>query len=485
MLNILLSRTRRVLSKAKTRGFRESEKTRLEDRVREADSVGLLAVDSSRLLARYTVGVVEYRVYRGDDGLPRMKVIEPPPLPEDRIAEIVSGADEPSNLIEDYYMRKALSGYDKLYPLVIDNNVEEIAVEGAGKSVLVVSKLFPAIWIEVDMVLSESELDSLVLKLGRKIGRSVSLTVPYAEGLTPEGYRVAITFKREVSRAGSSIVLRKYPEKPVTMADLIASRTLSPLMASYLWMLLEAQSFIIIAGGMGAGKTTLLQALLTLIPPFSRVVTIEDTPELNLSWHYWDALVTRPGTFAENLPDIDLEDLLKFALRRRADYLVVGEVRGREARLLAQAAALGHGCVTTFHADSAESAIARLQMEPISLPSLFLKSISSIVVLRKVVGLGWRARRRVWEIAEIQGDEVVSIFSWDPTEDKFKPTSEREVAEASVSLQNASRRLDIVQGSLETELASRAEYLERLVGLSPDEFIRAVKRFYVMRYGVA
>ncbi|MEM1934288.1 MAG: type II/IV secretion system ATPase subunit [Acidilobaceae archaeon] len=482
MLYLLLSKARKVAFDLRSRRPSMIEPIP-KDVMKETVLDRAPKIDPSRLLAKYSIGVVEYYVYRGDSGFPKMKVWEPPPPPDTLMIEMVSGLVEPSSPIGKYHVDKALSGYDKLYPLIIDDSIEEIAVEGPYKNVLVVSKLFPAVWIEVDMAFSEDELDSLVLKLSRKIGRQVSLALPYAEGLTPEGYRIAITFKREVSRAGSSLVLRKYPKKPLTVADLIASRILSPLMASYLWILLEAQSFIIIVGGMGAGKTTLLQALLTLIPPFARVVTIEDTPELSLLRRHWDALVVRPGAPKEGLPEIDLEALLKFALRRRAEYLVVGEVRGREARLLAQAAALGHGCVTTFHADGAESAIARLQMEPISLPTLFIKSISSIVVLKKVAGLSWRVKRRVWEIAEIQGDEVVFVFSWNPTNDEFKPNSEREVIELSDRLYEAWKKLGVTEDSPEAELAYRAEYLERLVGTSPEEFSKAIERFYVMRYG--
>ena len=451
------------------------------------ESIAAAAMDSApedwRVSAHYRVGPVQYYLYTSDDGMARLRFIEPPPPPGDKLKDMVAGVLKPQSEAERYHLEKALSGYGPLYPLIIDGNVEEIALEGYHSNVSVIHRLVPARWVDVDLRLDPATIDSLVVQLSRKAGRIVSLVSPYAEGLTSEGYRVAVTFMREVSRFGSSFVIRKYPEKPVTIADMIASRILSPLMAAYLWILVEAQMFLVIIGGMGAGKTTLLQALTGFIPPYYRVVTIEDTPELKLANPHWDSLVTRAALPGESLTEIGLEELLKFALRRRAEYIIVGEVRGREARLLAQAAALGHGSMTTFHADSPEAAVLRLQMEPISLPQLFLRLVAAFVHIKRIPVYGGKVKRRVYTIAEVQDEELVTVFNWNPHDDSFNPDSPGEVLRRSRRLEEAWIRLGVPHNELEGELERRAELLERLVGVDPDSFYKAVARFYLTEYG--
>jgi len=444
---------------------------------------GLEAPEDWRISAHYKVGPIQYYLYTDDSGMARLRFIEPPPPPLERLKDMVAGIVKPSSEAERYHVEKSLSGYGPLYPLIIDGNIEEIALEGYHANVSVIHKLVPARWVDVDLKMDPATIDSIVLQLSRKSGRIVSLLVPYAEGLTGEGYRVAVTFMREISRFGSSFVVRKYPEKPVTIADMIASRTLSPLIAAYLWILIEAQTFIIIIGSMGAGKTTLLQALAGLIPPYHRVITIEDTPELRLQNPHWDSLITRVAMPGEALTEIGLEDLLKFALRRRAEYVIVGEVRGREARLLAQAAALGHGSMTTFHADSPEAAILRLQMEPISLPQLFLKLITSIVHVRRVPIYGGKVRRRVYTVTEIQDEELVTVFKLNPHDDSFNPNNPSDVTKISSKLEEAWLKLGVPHGELEKELERRAEFLEKLAGADPDNFYKAITRFYLIEYG--
>lgn len=442
-----------------------------------------LSEPAGEVLAEYTVGPVKYILYKSMGLDVRLRVQEPgsPPSSE-RLRQLLSGLDSPRDEAERYYLEKARSGYGPLYPLVIDPNIEEVAVEGPGRPVAVIHRSVPGVWVTVDLELGEDEADGLVMSLARKAGRSISIAVPMAEGLTHEGYRIAATFGREVSRFGSSVVLRKYPEKPVTIADLVRAGTLSPLVAAYLWVLVEAQSFILITGGMGAGKTTLLQSIANLIPPFHRVLTIEDTPEIRLDLPHWDSLVTRPALPGEQLEPISLEDLLKFALRRRAEYIIVGEVRGREARLLAQAAASGHGSMTTMHASGPEGALLRLQLEPINLPRAFIELIGAIVHLRRVnLGLGG-IKRRVAEVTEIDGDEIVTVFRWKPDTDSIEPASPEEVYDASSRLREAATLIPHVTDPVE-DLAERASIIERAAQVGGNAIARAVRRFYERRYG--
>jgi len=193
-----------------------------------AGSESLGAPEDWRVSAHYRVGAVQYYLYSDDNGASRLRFIEPPSPSVERLKDLVAGIAKPSSEAERYHVEKSLSGYGPLYPLIIDGNIEEIALEGYHSSVSVIHRLVPARWVDVDLKLDPATVDSLVLQLSRKSGRIVSLLAPYAEGLTGEGYRVAVTFMREVSRFGSSFVVRKYPEKPATIADMIAARTLSP-----------------------------------------------------------------------------------------------------------------------------------------------------------------------------------------------------------------------------------------------------------------
>lgn len=466
--------------------FQKSRSTGREARAKPvAEEAGFVEpIDAGRIKGHYKVGPVEYYLYVDEYGFFRLRIVEPREPPEDVIYDIIAGVKHPRGDAEKYHARKRASGYGKLYPLIIDDNIEEITVDGPGNRVSVLHRFIPGYWIDVDLTLGEAELDSIAIQLARKAGRLLSLATPYAEGITSDGHRIAVTLGREVTRHGTSIVLRKYPEKPVSITDLLATRVLTPIAAAYLWLLVEAHSFIMIIGSMGAGKTTLLQALAGLIPPHHRIVTIEDTPEVRLYHRHWDSLVTRPRIPGEDIEEVDLEDLLRFALRRRADHVIVGEVRGREARLLAQAAASGHGSLTTFHADSPEAAILRLRLDPISLPPLFLRIITAFVHIQRIPVVGGGFLRRVTSITEIQDDELVTIFQWKPEADSLTPKRSEEVVERSSALREAWVRLGMPGGSLEAELEERARFLEERINHPGEVFYASLAKYYSRKYGV-
>ncbi len=363
-----------------------------------------------------------------------------------------------------YHYLKVSSGYGALYPLIIDPRIEEIAGSAGDRTVSIIHRDYAWYgWMDTNIVLTPRETDRIVLSMARRAGKHLSLTYPIAEGLTPEGIRVSLTFGGEVSRKGSSFVLRKKPPHLATITELIDNGTLTPLEAAYLWLMLELKGFILIIGGMSSGKTTLLQALLTLIPPSRRVVTIEDTPEIMGSTGKWDPLVERPSITGSEL-GVDMYDLLKFSLRRRADYIVVGEVRGREARLLVQASRLGHGVLATMHGENARSVIERLMAPPISIARRLLSNIWSIVLMENIKG-----RRRLKTIYEV-GDDTT--------------TEELEARDNPQDLVNESHRLSRI---LDTdiavqELTSRAAFLQKLVDrgmYSYDVLADELVKYYV------
>ncbi len=433
------------------------------------------------IVSSYRVGPVDYFLARMSPLRYKLYVVEPDPPPEAEAELLAAGVREPESAEERYFLEKASSGYGPIYPLIIDPNIEEVSVVEPGRPVMALHRGAEGVWVETNIVLDRGEADSLALSLARKAGRQLSLASPVAEGVTSEGHRVSVTFGREVSRAGSTVVVRKFPERPYTIVDLIAMKALTPLEAAYLWMLVEAQAFILIVGNMGSGKTTLLQALASLIPPGRRVITIEDTPELRLPLESWDGLYTRPAPPGDPELEVGLEDLIRFALRRRGDYIIVGEVRGREARLLAQAAATGHGCMATFHADDADSAVVRLSLDPISLPSLFLRSIKAIATVRRMVGYDGRVVRRLVAVTEVDGDELRDVVAWDQASGEPAPSAPEELVESSRAIVWAWERLGRPMASPTAELEARASFLSELVGAQGEDFRESLVRFYEQR----
>ncbi|WP_292320481.1 type II/IV secretion system ATPase subunit [Caldisphaera sp.] len=427
------------------------------------------------VIAQYKIGPVNYYVYRGEDNLVHLYINEPK---IEMNIDLLTGLKKDTNEEERYLINKYKSGYGKIYPLIIDPHIDEISYNGYTNNISAIHKLVPSRWIMVDIKLEKEESDSLVIELARKANKVVSLTTPYIEGITDDGNRISVSFLNEISHFGSNFVLRKYPEKPLTMSDLLASKVLSPIIAAYIWLLAEAQGFLIISGSMGSGKTTLLQSIASLLPPYSKIITIEDTPELKLISPNWDSFITRPKLPGSEVEEINMEDLLKYALRRRADYVIVGEVRGREAKVLAQAATSGYGAMTTIHSDSPEGVISRLTLEPIKLPSLFIKSITAIIQIRTLPSLGGKAIRRLYEIDEVDDEELLNIYKLG-----YQTNDIDNIVRKSKKLEIASNRLGFNYNEISEEMKSRIEFLENTIGKSPEDFYVSLSRYYVEKYG--
>jgi flagellar protein FlaI len=253
--------------------------------------------------------------------------------------------------------------------------------------------------------------------------------------IMPEGFRVHIAID-VVARRGSTFTIRKFRAEPYTVIDLINLKTLDPLVAAYLWMLVENLQSTLIVGPTAAGKTTLLNAIALLLPPEIKVITIEETPELNLFGHEnWISLITRTST-EEGVVNVTLYELLKNALRQRPDVIIVGELRGEEAYTFFQAISLGHGGLATIHADDVGTAFRRLLAEPFNIPKYLLQLVKVYVGLGKVeVGEG--VSRRVLEVKEVEGldprtgDIILStVFRWVRSNDSIVFTGHSHVIKA-------------------------------------------------------
>ncbi len=322
-----------------------------------------------------------------------------------------------------YYIVRNFIGYGKIDVMMRDPLIEDISCDGPKLPVFVWHREYESIPTNVIFETPE-ELDSFVVRLAYRAGKHVSVAQPIIDGALPDGSRVQITYGREVSLKGSSFTIRKFRVDPLTIVDLIRLNTLTAEMAAYFWFAIENRASILIAGGVAAGKTTLLNALAIFIPPEFKIVSIEETPEINLPHKNWLQMVTRPG-FGTVETSVTLFDLLKAAVRQRPDYIIVGEIRGEEAYTLFQAIATGHLCLSTIHADSVASVIRRLESEPMNIPRTLIPAMDIIAVMGKLRIANLPARR-VLTVSEIVGldrnREVLTneTYKWNPKADTFQ-----------------------------------------------------------------
>ncbi len=328
-----------------------------------------------------------------------------------------------------YYLIRDAAGYGPIDPLLTDPEIEDIFVDGAGGPVYVFHRQFESLPTNLRFD-DEAGLNRFMVRLAQRCGRALAVRAPMLDGTTPEGHRVHLTFRREVSSRGPSLSLRRAKWAPFSLRDLIAQGTASPELAAYLWIAADAGEPLLVAGGTGAGKTCTLNALAHCFPPTDRIVSIEETRELRLPQDRWLPLVTRPG-FGAPAPDgrrsgeVDLNDLVRFALRERPDRIVVGEIRGRESYAFFQAASTGHPTYATAHADGWASLVHRLEQPPIGVPRALLATLS-VVVVQVAVRRPDGVVRRIREVTELDGidpesGELLSrrVFSWDPTTDRI------------------------------------------------------------------
>lgn len=327
-----------------------------------------------------------------------------------------------------YYVCRDFIGFGKIDVFMKDLQLEDISCDGPCVPIFLFHRKYESIRTNV-LFESDEELDSFVIKLVQKSGKHISVANPIVDATLSDGSRLQATLAQEVTPRGSSFTIRKFREDPLTPPDLVASNTMSAEMAAYLWLAVQYGESMMCSGGTASGKTSTLNAICLFIPPSMKIVSIEDTRELNLPHENWIAGLTRGGFGNNNgntLGEIDMYELMRTALRQRPQYLIVGEVRGKETYTLFQAMATGHTTYSTMHADSAQSIVHRLESPPINLPRILLSALD-IVILQGQVRLKDNMVRRIKEIIEFVGIEphtneitTNSVFIWTPNGDRFK-----------------------------------------------------------------
>ncbi|WP_262178454.1 type II/IV secretion system ATPase subunit [Haloarcula laminariae] len=337
--------------------------------------------------------------------------------------------DDPSTLNEYqvekllYVLKRDFIGYGLIDPIKHDINVEDISCDGYNSRVFVYHTDYEQIISNVEH--GETDLDDFVVKLAQRSGKGISKRQPQIDATLPDGSRAQLTLGREVSDHGTNYTIRQFKDVPFTPIDLINWNTFSLDEMAFIWLCIENNKSLIFAGGTASGKTTSLNAVSLFIPSNSKIVSIEDTREVELPQRNWVASVTRPSFGEDDKGDVDEFDLLEAALRQRPDYIVMGEIRGEEGRTLFQVMSTGHTTYTTFHADSVGEVIKRFTTEPINVSKTLFTALDlvSIQTQTRVDGSKVRRNKSLTEINEYsaENDEinVRDVYEWRAETDEY------------------------------------------------------------------
>lgn len=322
-----------------------------------------------------------------------------------------------------YYTRRDFIYLDKIDPLIHDDRIEDISSNGHNIPIYLYHKKYTN--IPTNIVFSEDEVNSFVIRLAQRCGKHISVAEPLIDATMPDGSRIQMTLGKEVTSHGATFTIRKFNDVPITPIDLINWNTFSVEAMAYLWLCIENNKSLIFAGGTASGKTSSLNAVALFIPQLAKIVSLEDTRELKLPHPNWIPGITRDSFTPDGRGSIDMYELLKAALRQRPEYLLVGEVRGKEALTLFQAMSTGHTTFSTMHADSVASAIHRLENPPISVPRTMIQALDIISIQSQTYIMDKRVRRnmKLVEITDIdpttRNIRTNDIFSWDALTDTF------------------------------------------------------------------
>jgi len=348
-----------------------------------------------------------------------------------------------------YHAERDLVGFGKIDPLMRDPNIEDISCDGVMKPVYVWHRNYES--IETNLQFPNDEvLDNTVVKLVHMAGKHVSTAFPIVDASLPGKHRLAVAYRREITPFGTAFTIRKFREDPYSIIDLINIGTFSEEMAAYFWMCLENRASIMILGGTAAGKTTALNTLACLIKPGSKIITIEETAELNLPHDNWVSLIARQsyGLGGSGVGEVALFDLVKTSMRHRPDIMIVGEVRGQEAYVLFQALATGHGGMCTMHAENLDSAVKRLTQKPMDISPAYIPLMNIVIPIQRVhltKNNEKKAYRRAITVNEIADyDNYRTPCRWQPSKDVHLIDFDESVLLTSIAERQGVNKKDLI-----------------------------------------
>jgi archaeal flagellar protein FlaI len=329
---------------------------------------------------------------------------------------------ESEDMLVNYLLEENL-GLGKIEILLKDPNLEEIVINGHTEPVWVYHKKHA--WLKTNItILTESRIRHYSMTIGREVGKEITNLSPLMDAHLTTGDRVNATLS-PISSRGNTITIRKFAEDPWTITKFIKAGTISLSAAALIWIAIQNELSVLIAGGTGSGKTSMLNVLANFFPPNQRIISIEDTRELTLpNTLHWVPMETRLAN-PEGKGEVSMLDLLVNSLRMRPDRIIVGEIRRqKEAQVLLEAIHTGHSVYATIHANDASEVITRLTNPPINIPKPMVASLALVVVQNRNRRTG---KRRTLQVAEIlsTGDANV-LLQLDAYNDRLVKVGESE-----------------------------------------------------------
>jgi len=323
-----------------------------------------------------------------------------------------------------YNMHKDFLGDGLIDAIMHDKYIEDISCDGVNTTIFAFHASYESMKTTL-LYHSAEDLDSFVTKLAQRAGKYISIAEPILDATMQDGSRIQMTLGQEVTAHGSTFTIRKFKDEPITPTDLIEWHTFAPLSIAYIWLCVENGKSAIFAGGTASGKTTALNAISLFIPPMAKIVSLEDTRELKLPHPNWIPSITRDSFDTAGRGEINMYELLRAAMRQRPEYIIVGEVRGKECQTLFQAMSTGHITYSTTHADSVASVVHRIENPPMDVPRNMLSALDFICiqVQARVGGKRIRRNKQIVEILDIdpRTNELITneVFKWRSATDEI------------------------------------------------------------------
>lgn len=304
--------------------------------------------------------------------------------------------EETTNMLVNYIIQENL-GLGKIEILLKDIFLEEIVVNNHNEAIWVYHKKHGWLLTNIKLV-TEAKIRHYSTMIGREVGKEITTLNPLMDAHLSTGDRVNATLY-PISSKGNTITIRKFSADPWTITKFIKDNTISIEAAAFIWLAIQNELSILIAGGTGSGKTSMLNVISNFFPPSQRIISIEDTRELTLPGNlHWVPLETRLPN-PEGKGEITMLDLLVNSLRMRPDRILVGEIRRqKEAQVVLEAMHTGHSVYATIHANNADEVIIRLTNPPIDIPKPMISSLSLILAQSRNRRTG---KRRTLQIAEV------------------------------------------------------------------------------------
>ena len=328
---------------------------------------------------------------------------------------------------------------------------------------------------------TKETLNEFALWLSERAGKQATHRNPIVDTILSDGSRLNLVYGEDVSMKGTNFTIRKFSPAPLAVSKLISFGTMDATLAAYLWMLVKEGMNLFVCGETASGKTTTLTAITAFIKPTSKIVSIEETPEVQLPHENWIREVTRSSQREEST--VGMFELLKSALRQRPNYIIVGEIRGVEGNIAFQAMMTGHPVLSTFHSSSVQKTIQRLTGNPILVPKTHITNLNAIVIQNAIYDATGRMKRKVTSVNEIVGYNpnsdsfsFIEAFHWEPGEDKFFFRAE---GNSYLLEEKIGRTRGYSSGELSIiydELKARADFLRKLTDENVSDYQEFFKR---------